>query len=106
MITRFKKDFIYEFKQPDQTGEEMKIFSKKLMIITVMSFGLSGCLTETTIPEQMTEFNVGCDREEMQITEDSIELNGERSWKVECRGKKYYCTYLEESSSDCYEISK
>ena len=82
----------------------MKTHGKRLMISAMLSFGLSGCLTETTIPEQITALNVGCDRKDMQITDELIELNGEQTWTVECGGKKYYCAYLEESGSDCYEI--
>ncbi|MBE9560730.1 MAG: hypothetical protein IMF15_08065 [Proteobacteria bacterium] len=82
----------------------MKTIGKSLMLSAILSFGLSGCLNQITIPEQMTNYNVGCEKKDMKITNDVLELNGERHWNVECGGKKYYCDYLEESSSNCYEI--
>ena len=84
----------------------MKTSGKRLMISSALSLGLSGCLMDTTIPEQITVLNVGCNKKDMKISDELIELNGEYRWTVECEGKKYYCTYLEESSSDCYEISE
>jgi hypothetical protein len=84
----------------------MKTSAKRLMILSVLSLGLSGCLMDITIPEQITELNVGCNKKDMTISEELMELTGEHSWTVECEGKKYYCTYLEESGSDCFEASE
>ena len=84
----------------------MKTSGKRLMISSALSLGLSGCLMDTTIPEQITVLNVGCNKKDMKISDELVELNGEHTWTVECEGKKYYCTYMEESSSDCYELSE
>lgn len=84
----------------------MKTLGKCLMMSSVFSLGLSGCASDTSIPEQITALNVGCEREGMKISDELIELNGEHTWIAECGGKKYTCVYLEESGSDCYELSE
>ena len=76
------------------------------MISSVFSLGPGGCASDTSIPEQITALNVGCEREGMKISDELIELNGEHTWIAECGGKKYTCAYLEESGSDCYELSE
>jgi len=84
----------------------MKIFRKKQLVLLIMTFGLSACLTDTTIPEQITSLNVDCKTEEVQISEEKIELNGEHSWTAKCKGKTYTCSYLAESDMACFELNE
>jgi hypothetical protein len=80
----------------------MKTMGMSLMIISVLAFVPGGCAT--SISQQITALNVGCKMNEMQISNEKVELNGEESWTVKCEGKTYYCTYLPESGSNCFEI--
>ncbi len=83
----------------------MKIFKTKALILLMMTFVLSACLTDTSIPEQITSLNVDCKTEEVQISEEVVELSGEQSWTAKCKGKSYTCSYLAESDMGCYELN-
>ena len=76
------------------------------MIVSITGPGLSSCSNNSSIARQITSLNVGCKFEEVQILDESVELNGTENWIAKCDGKTYSCTYLPESSSDCYEISE
>ena len=79
----------------------------KLSIAVILSFLLTSCLTISGIPKQITSLNVaGCDEEDVKISNDSVELNGEQNWDAECNGKKYECSYLPESDMGCYEVTE
>ncbi|VAW51163.1 hypothetical protein MNBD_GAMMA05-1017 [hydrothermal vent metagenome] len=83
----------------------MKILKTKALILLMMTFVLSACLTDTSIPEQITSLNVDCKTEEVQISEEVVELSGEQSWTAKCKGKSYTCSYLAESDMGCYELN-
>ncbi|MCK5396485.1 MAG: hypothetical protein KAJ32_10850 [Gammaproteobacteria bacterium] len=74
------------------------------MISSVLIFGLSACINNTSTLKQITSLNVDCETKDVQISDDVAELNGEQSWTAKCEGKTYFCTYLSESGSDCYEL--
>ncbi len=82
----------------------MKTITISLLVLPVFAIGLSGCLFKTTMPQQITSLNVDCKTSEVQISDESVELNGTEKWIAKCDGKTYSCTYLPESGSDCYEI--
>ena len=85
----------------------MKIIVLRLMLASILVFGLSSCLTTSRVPEQVTSFNVaGCNVEDVKIYNESVDLNGERSWTAECEGKKYQCTYFDSVDTACYEITE
>ena len=84
----------------------MKTTGTKLLLLMIFLFGLSACLMDTTIPVQITILNVDCNTDEVQISDEIIELSGEHSWTAKCKGKTYTCSYLSESGADCYEIDE
>ena len=84
----------------------MSSFKTSLLISLICLFGLNACLTDTTIPEQITSLNVDCKVEEVQISDESIELSGEQSWTAKCKDKVYTCSYLAESDMGCYELNE
>jgi hypothetical protein len=84
----------------------MKSLKTNFPTLLICLFGLSACLTDTTIPEQITSLNVDCKTEDVKISDEVIELSGEESWTAKCKGKTYACSYLAESDMDCYEIDK
>ena len=82
----------------------MKTPGISLMILSILSFGLSGCVNNTGMLQQITSLNVGCETKDVQVSNDSVELNGTQNWTAKCGGKTYYCNYLNESGSNCYEL--
>ncbi len=84
----------------------MKIIATKPLVLLMMISGLSACLTDTTIPEQITSLNTDCKTKEVQISDEVIELSGEQSWTAKCKDKTYTCSYLAESDMDCYELNE
>lgn len=85
----------------------MKIIVLRIMTVAILVFGLSGCLTNTSIAVQATSFNIAeCKKEDVTISKETVDLNGEHNWTAECNGKKYECNYLAESDTNCYEITE
>jgi len=82
----------------------MKTKAMSLIIPSILVYGLAGCSTGASIPQQFTSLEVGCKSGDVQISHERTELNGEQSWTAKCADKTYYCTYLEESGADCYEL--
>ncbi len=65
---------------------------------------LSSCSFGASMPAQITSLNVSdCEMDSVQISDQSVELNGTETWTAKCNGKKYSCDYLSESGSNCYE---
>jgi len=75
-----------------------------MVIAMLTGFWLSGCAT--SMSRQITSLNVGCNTDEVKISDYFVDLNGTENWTAECDGKKYSCSYLSESGSDCYEITE
>ena len=75
------------------------------MIAMTFSFGLSGCMDMPSVPEQESILNLDCGLKEIQILDESIELNDEYNWTAVCKGKTYDCTYHETAGSACYELN-
>ncbi len=67
---------------------------------------LGSCSFGASMSQQMTSLNVGCKSDDVKISNEVVELNGEESWTAECEGKTYDCTYLPESDTGCYEVNK
>ena len=84
----------------------MCAIKKNLAILFTISFTLESCSFGASMPQQITSLNVGCNADDVLISNDVVELNGEESWTAKCGGKIYYCNYLPESGSDCYELGE
>lgn len=82
----------------------MKTIASSLMIQSIVVIGLCGCSIGANIPQQVTSLKAGCKSDEVQISNYKAELSGTETWTAKCAGKTYYCTYLEESGADCYEL--
>ena len=85
--------------------KKMKIAEISLMILLILSTVLSGCAS-TGFYQQVTSGYIGCEPEDIQISNELAELNGTESWIAECRGKKYICSYDSSDNTDCNEISE
>jgi L-cystine uptake protein TcyP (sodium:dicarboxylate symporter family) len=98
---------LFYFETLYQDAEEkMKPIVMSLMIPSILVFGLSGCSTGASIPQQITSLKAGCKSNEVRISNYKAELNGTEIWTAKCAGKTYYCKYLEESGADCYELDE
>jgi len=84
----------------------MHLIKDNLAILLIMFFALGSCTFGASMPQQITSLNVGCNADDVLISDDIVELNGEESWTAKCDGKIYYCNYLPESDSGCYELKE
>ncbi len=78
----------------------------RVNLIITLTLGLGGCSLGASMPQQITSLNVDCDADTVKITDEVFDLNGEESWTAQCGDKMYYCNYLPEFGSDCYELDK
>ena len=76
------------------------------LILSILSFALSGCLTSSKTYQQITSMNIDCKTDDIQILDEVAELNSTESWTAKCQGKTYQCTYHSSAGSDCNEISE
>jgi hypothetical protein len=85
----------------------MKTIVMSLMVSSILIFfTVGGCSTGASIPQQVTSLKAGCKSNEVQISNYKAELNGVETWTAKCAGKTYYCTYMEDSGADCYELEE
>jgi hypothetical protein len=84
----------------------MKKIGIKLLTSSISIIALGGCQPTSVLHKQLTSFNVGCETEDILISDETFELNGTENWTAKCDGKTYSCTYLNESSTACYEITE
>ena len=82
----------------------MKTTGIHLLILSMLSLGLSGCLTSSVTYQQITSLNVDCKTKDIQILDESVELNSTETWTAKCQGKTYRCSYHSSAGSDCDEI--
>ena len=75
-----------------------------ILIISMLSLGLSSCLTSSKTYQQITSTNVDCKTKEIQILDEKSDLNSTESWTAKCQGKTYRCSYHSSAGSDCNEI--
>ena len=75
------------------------------MVVLVSTSILSGCATHGT-RAALTSGQVGCPTSEIKVTEGDIGWTT-NTWKAECGGITYYCTYMSSynlgSSVQCKE---
>jgi len=102
---RCRCSFYYEILCQEVAGK-MKSIVLSLMISSILIIALSSCSIGANIPQQITSLKTGCKSKEVQISHYKAELNGTETWTAKCAGKTYYCTYLEESGADCYELGE
>ena len=91
-------------KETRQAG--MKAVVWNLMILSILSFGLSSCKKDTVMYQQISSGYVDCKNKDIQILDAEADLNSTESWTAICGGKKYLCTYHSSAGSDCTEISE
>ncbi len=84
----------------------MKLPLLKFSFVLLLAFSLAACVLGSIIPAQVTSFHVGCHAKDVEVSEYVVDLNGEERWSAQCDGKTYFCRYLPESGSSCYETSE
>ena len=80
----------------------MKTTGLKLIILSSMCIALNSCSFGASMQAQFTSMNVGCGTENIQISNERVELSGAESWTATCDGKTYDCDYFPEADSNCY----
>jgi hypothetical protein len=66
---------------------------------------LCSCLTMSTLSAQMTAQNTNCRMQDIKISDEVEDLNGERRWTASCNGRSYYCFDYDDSDSECTEFT-
>ncbi len=67
-----------------------------------MCIELGSCSFGASMQAQFTSMNIGCDTENIQISNERVELSGAEIWTAKCDGKTYDCDYFPEANSNCY----
>lgn len=75
---------------------------KKLMIVMAVML-VSGC-TSSSVSRSLSSGVVGCPSERIKITNETASVSGTHEWEAECSGKKYVCSYVYGSNTNCKEI--
>ena len=86
----------------------MKTTGFKLIIISTMAIIVGGCLGGSihtryqSIHAQFTSMNIGCNADDVKISNERIQLNGAETWTATCGGKIYDCDYFPDADSHCF----
>lgn len=75
-----------------------------LSVLIGTGFLLASCSFNETNLKQLTSLSIDCKTEEIHISDDTIDLNEEESWTAKCKGKTYFCNYLDGDDLGCYEV--
>ncbi len=71
-------------------------------IIMALCFGLAGC-TSSGISSSLSSGVIGCSSDAIKITNETASVSGTHEWVAECGGKKYVCSYVYGSNTNCSE---
>ncbi len=80
----------------------MKKTVLKLIISLIIFAELGGCSFGASMQAQYTSMNIGCNADDVQISNERVELSGAETWTAKCDGKIYDCDYFPEADSHCY----
>ena len=75
------------------------------MFVLVMATAFQqACTFGTTLPQQSTVLSTECkNSEEVRITDEVAELNGDLRWTASCDGKVFDCIDSPDSGTNCYQ---
>ncbi|MGZ8152351.1 MAG: hypothetical protein ACXW0Q_05705 [Methylovulum sp.] len=72
------------------------------IIILAMCVSLFGC-TSASVSSSLSSGVVGCPSDKIKITDETASIRGTHEWVAECKGKKYICSYVYGSNTNCTE---
>ena len=82
----------------------MKKIGMRLIILSILGFGLSGCFTNPSMSVEVTSLHTGCETKDIQISDEVMELNDDHTWTAKCKGKTYRCSDHDSAGSECLEL--
>ena len=80
----------------------MKSTVLRLMASSIIFIELAGCSLGASMEAQFTSMNIGCDPDNIEISNESVDLDGTETWTAKCGGKTYDCEYFRDAGSNCY----
>jgi hypothetical protein len=75
---------------------------KNTIIVTLCLSSLFGC-TSARISSSLSSGVIGCPSKDIKIMDETASVSGTHEWTAECNGKKYVCSYVYGSNTNCTE---
>jgi hypothetical protein len=72
------------------------------IIVPLAVMGFAGC-TSARISRSLSSGVIGCPSDEITIIDERASASGTHEWIAECRGKRYICSYVYGSNTNCKE---
>lgn len=66
---------------------------------------IMGC-SHTLDLQQLTALEIDCETENIKISDNRADLNGEENWTAQCDDRIYSCTYMNGLDLACYQDKK
>lgn len=71
----------------------------------MLTMGFAGC-TSARISKSLSSGVIGCPTNEITIIDEKASVSGTHEWIAECRGKRYICSYVYGSNTNCREDAR
>ncbi|MGZ5056680.1 MAG: hypothetical protein ACXWAT_17290 [Methylobacter sp.] len=75
---------------------------KNKLIIAAVCMQLIGC-TSAGVSSSLSSGVLGCPSKDIKITDEEASVRGTHEWVAVCNGKKYVCSYVYGSNTNCAE---
>lgn len=77
----------------------------RTMAVLIAALMLAGC-TSARISRSMSSGVIGCPTDQIEIVDEKASLSGTHEWIAECKGKRYVCSFVAGSNTNCKEMVK
>jgi hypothetical protein len=75
---------------------------KQLILLLAACALVSGC-TSTRVSRSLASGVIGCPSSDIKITDETASVSGTHEFTAECDGRKYFCSYVYGSNTNCAE---
>jgi uncharacterized OsmC-like protein len=75
---------------------------KNKIILALLYSALLGC-TSARVSSQLAAGVIGCPSKDIKITNETASVRGTHEFTAECDGRKYICSYVYGSNTNCTE---
>ena len=75
----------------------------RVAALFVVAAMIAGC-TSARISRSLSSGVIGCPSDDINIIDERASLTGTHEWIAECKGKRYVCSFVAGSNTNCKEI--
>jgi hypothetical protein len=78
---------------------------RQVIVLLVALMLTTGC-TSARISKSLTSGVIGCPAKNIDIIDEKASASGTHEWIAECKGKRYVCSFIAGSNTNCKEMTQ